>query len=45
MRVRAWVSRNRDLVIIEAIAITFMVLALILFLVTGMTSLMGPVRW
>lgn len=45
MKVRAWMSRNRDLVIIEAVAIIFAILALTLYLVTGMTPPMGPVRW
>jgi hypothetical protein len=42
--IRQWVTRNRELLVIELVAVAFAVLALILFLITGMTSLFGPVH-
>lgn len=44
--IRGWISRHRDLVILELVALFFAVLAIILYLATDMSPLpLGPMRW
>lgn len=45
MKVLAWRSSNHDFATIEAIAIVFAILEIVLYLVTATNPPMGPVRW